>query len=47
MYEEQDDRFSEHAIHKAYAVNEQITLLCDMDAGNMTSNNHKWASTRK
>ncbi|MCD8167161.1 MAG: RagB/SusD family nutrient uptake outer membrane protein [Bacteroides sp.] len=47
LYEEQDDRFSEYAIHKAYVVNDKITLPCDMDAGSMTSNNHKWASTRK
>lgn len=47
IYEPQDDRFSEHAIRKSYVTRTGATIVCDMDKSKMTTNNHKWASTRK
>ncbi len=47
IYESQDDRFSEHAIRKSYVDRSGKTIVCDMDKSKMTTNNHKWASTRK
>ncbi|WP_080905533.1 RagB/SusD family nutrient uptake outer membrane protein [Parabacteroides sp. Marseille-P3160] len=47
IYEDKDDRFSEYAIRKSYVTRNGETILCDMDKSKMTTNNHKWASTRK
>ncbi|HCO66285.1 MAG TPA: RagB/SusD family nutrient uptake outer membrane protein [Dysgonomonas sp.] len=47
IYEDEDDRFSEHAIRKSYVTRDGKTVVCDMDKSKMTTNNHKWASTRK
>ncbi|MDR1707570.1 MAG: RagB/SusD family nutrient uptake outer membrane protein [Prevotella sp.] len=47
IYENNDDRFSEYAIRKSYVTRKGVTVVCDMDKSKMTTNNHKWASTRK
>lgn len=47
IYEPQDDRFSEYAIRKRYVTRTGSTVVCDMGKAQMTTNNHKWASTRK
>jgi len=47
IYESKDDRFSEYAIRKRYVDKNNRAVVCDMDASQMTTNNHKWASTRK
>ncbi|PZR28953.1 MAG: RagB/SusD family nutrient uptake outer membrane protein [Citrobacter freundii] len=47
IYEPQDDRFSEYAIRKKYVTRTGSTVVCDMGEAQMTTNNHKWASTRK
>lgn len=47
IYEKQDDRFSEHAIRKQYVNRKGVTVVCDMEKSKMTTNNEKWASTRK
>lgn len=47
IYENNDDRFSEYAIRKSYVTRKGATIVCDMDKSKMTTNNHKWASTRK
>jgi hypothetical protein len=47
IYEAQDDRFSEYAIRKRYVTRTGSTIVCDMGEAQMTTNNHKWASTRK
>lgn len=47
IYEPQDDRFSEYAIRKSYVDRNGRTIVCDMNASAMTTNNHRWASTRK
>ena len=47
IYEAQDDRFSEYAIRKKYITRTGSTVTCDMGKAQMTTNNHKWASTRK
>ncbi|RXK86218.1 RagB/SusD family nutrient uptake outer membrane protein [Filimonas effusa] len=47
IYEPQDDRFSEYAIRKKYITRTGATVTCDMGKAQMTTNNHKWASTRK
>lgn len=47
IYEAQDDRFSEHAIRKSYVTKTGSTVVCDMGEAQMTTNNNKWASTRK
>lgn len=47
IYEPQDDRFSEYAIRKRYVTRTGSTITCDMDKAKMTTNNHRWASTRK
>ncbi|MFV0469807.1 MAG: RagB/SusD family nutrient uptake outer membrane protein [Dysgonomonas sp.] len=47
IYEPQDDRFSEYAVRKKYVDKNGRDIICDMDASAMTTNNHKWASTRK
>lgn len=47
IYEAQDDRFSEYAIRKRYVTRTGSTVVCDMGEAQMTTNNNKWASTRK
>ncbi len=47
IYESKDHRFSEYAIRKKYVTRKGVTITCDMDKSKMTTNNHKWASTRK
>ncbi len=47
IYEPQDDRFSEYAIRKKYITRTGTTIICDMSESKMTSNNNRWASTRK
>ena len=47
IYEPQDDRFSEYAVRKSYVDKKGNTVVCDMAASKMKSNNNKWASTRK
>jgi len=47
IYEPQDDRFSEYAIRKQYVTRTGSVIVCDMSESKMTSNNHRWASTRK
>jgi len=47
IYEAQDDRFSEFAIRKSYVTRTGSTVVCDMGEAQMTTNNNKWASTRK
>ncbi len=47
IYEEQDDRFSKYAIRKEYVNKKGETIVCDTAKARMTSNNNKWASTRK
>ncbi|MBD1425653.1 RagB/SusD family nutrient uptake outer membrane protein [Sphingobacterium arenae] len=47
LYESSDDRFSEHAIRKSYVDRDGNTVVCQMSASQMTTNNHIWASTRK
>ncbi|MCD7937076.1 MAG: RagB/SusD family nutrient uptake outer membrane protein [Tannerellaceae bacterium] len=47
IYEDQDDRFSEHAIRKQYIKDNGEVVICDMTADKMTTNNNQWASTRK
>jgi hypothetical protein len=47
IYESKDDRFSEYAVRKSYVDRDGNTIICDMDKSKMTTNNHKWASTRK
>lgn len=47
IYENNDDRFSEHAIRKKYVTRNGVTINCDMSKSKMTTNNNTWASTRK
>lgn len=47
IYESQDDRFSEHAIKKSYTTNSGSTIVTQMAKSQMTTNNNRWASTRK
>ncbi len=47
IYEPQDDRFSEYAVRKSYVDKKGNTVVCDMAASKMKSNNNKWASTCK
>lgn len=47
IYEDEDDRFSEYAIRKSYVDRKGKTVICDMEEAKMTTNNDKWASTRK
>lgn len=47
IYEEQDDRFSDYAMRKAYTGYENEPQHTQMAEENMTFNNNRWASTRK
>lgn len=47
IYEGHDDRFSEYAIRKEYVTRKGVKIVCDMEKSKMTTNNDKWASTRK
>lgn len=47
IYEPQDDRFSEYAVRKSYVTNSGSTITTQMGKSQMTTNNNRWASTRK
>ncbi len=47
LYEPTDDRYSEYAVRKKYITNTGSTIITQTDSMQMTTNNHRWASTRK
>lgn len=47
IYEPQDHRFSEYAVRKSYITRAGSTIVCNMSPSQMTTNNYRWASTRK